>query len=188
MPNFILKVLDKSDADLFYQGEHLVFGSYEAWSVQNCEYELGSSDRYYIGFYVDGFNEFDIEKERKTPLNITDYSDFVGNFDHYDLAAWAGITTFKDSDLMTIAVLEKYRGFGLAKILVEKLIEKAYELNLRTIFLEVRQSNIGAIKLYEKNGFKKIGLRKNYYKQPTENAVIMECPINKIGVVGSEVV
>ena len=46
------------------------------------------------------------------------------------------------------------------------------EANCEFITLEVRESNLGAISLYEKAGFEKVGVRKNFYSHPTENAVL----------------
>ncbi len=200
MYSFVFKVLGEADVDSFYAGEHKVFGNFEAWSKTNCLSELTSSDRYYIGLYAVESTELKTESTSLIKSEIAEkYKQNYGysivdskfleeeNYDTCELVAWAGITTFNDSDLMTIAVLDSYRGMGLATYLLEELLEKARSLKLRTMFLEVRESNDGAIHIYEKLGFKKIGKRKNYYKSPLENAVIMECAINKIGVVGAEI-
>ena len=50
--------------------------------------------------------------------------------------------------------------------------------NLAFVSLEVRESNQNAINLYDKLGFKKEGLRKNFYRMPTENAIIMTRRLN----------
>ena len=64
------------------------------------------------------------------------------------------------------------RHIGIASKLLEKLIETSKENNATLLTLEVNEKNSNAIKLYEKYKFKKIGCRKNYYKQ-NENAIIM---------------
>ncbi|MDE6967617.1 MAG: ribosomal protein S18-alanine N-acetyltransferase [Clostridia bacterium] len=82
---------------------------------------------------------------------------------------YAGI--YPSGDITNIAVLPEVRGNGYGKKLVENLIEIARKNNIDTIFLEVRQSNRLAIKLYEKCGFKLISKRTKYYKDG-EDALI----------------
>ena len=72
-----------------------------------------------------------------------------------------------------IIVDEKYRNHGIATKLLNYVIENN---NISNINLEVRESNVIAINFYEKNGFKKAAIRKNYYKN--EDAILM---IKKIG-------
>lgn len=57
------------------------------------------------------------------------------------------------------------------KGIASKLIEQLDEFDVNNITLEVRESNISAINFYEKNGYKKIAIRKNYYKE--ENGILM---------------
>jgi len=76
--------------------------------------------------------------------------------------------------IMNIGVRKKYQKQGLGSFLLSKVIEKAIELECFTIYLDVRKSNFPAIKLYEKFKFEKIGLRKHYYQNPFEDAVVMK--------------
>ncbi len=82
-------------------------------------------------------------------------------------------TVFDEGYVNNIAVLPEYRRQGIASMLLEKLNEFTKEKKLSFISLEVRASNIGAINLYEKFGYKKEGERKNFYTNPQENAIIM---------------
>ena len=79
-------------------------------------------------------------------------------------------TVLQEADMMNIAVSESHRRRGIARMLVEELIRQldAYQLTL-----EVRASNAPAIALYEKLGFTQVGLRKNYYHKPKEDALIL---------------
>ena len=79
-------------------------------------------------------------------------------------------TVLQEADMMNIAVADSHRRRGIAKMLVEELIRQldAYQLTL-----EVRASNAPAIALYEKMGFGQVGLRKNYYRKPKEDALIL---------------
>lgn len=68
-----------------------------------------------------------------------------------------------------IAVSENFRGRGLGQALLLELEKREFVF----ITLEVRESNLPAISLYEKMGYEKIGLRKNFYEKPVENAILM---------------
>ncbi len=76
--------------------------------------------------------------------------------------------------IANIAVDKEYRGKGIAKILLEWIIEQAVKQNYKSITLDVRESNSAAIRLYDQYGFREIGRRKKYYRFPVENAIIME--------------
>ena len=77
-----------------------------------------------------------------------------------------------EAELHNIAVLPKHRGKGLSALLMDKIVSDIKETD--TVFLEVRASNVAAKGLYKKYGFTEIGVRRNYYKSPTEDAVIMQ--------------
>ena len=79
-------------------------------------------------------------------------------------------TVLQEADMMNIAVADTHRRRGIARLLVEELIRQldAYQLTL-----EVRAANAPAIALYEKLGFTQVGLRKNYYHKPKEDALIL---------------
>lgn len=72
-----------------------------------------------------------------------------------------------------IAVFPEYRRQGAAKQLIESACAAAEENGAESISLEVRPSNAAAVSLYESVGFEEVGLRKNFYRAPTEDALIM---------------
>ena len=74
-------------------------------------------------------------------------------------------------EILAIATIEEYRNKGIAQELLDKIKTK-------DIFLEVRESNQVAINFYKKNKFKEISIRKNYYSEPNENAIIMKLEVN----------
>lgn len=80
---------------------------------------------------------------------------------------------FDESHVMNIAVHPRHRGNGYGNALLEDMIKVSKEANVKSMTLEVRVSNEHAIKLYEKNGFKVEGLRKEYYRDTKEDAFIM---------------
>lgn len=75
--------------------------------------------------------------------------------------------------ISNVAVAPEQRRKGLAGALLEELMHRAAALSLAFVSLEVRAGNAPAIALYEKNGFKPVGRRKNYYSLPREDAIIM---------------
>lgn len=74
-------------------------------------------------------------------------------------------------EILAIATVEEYRNKGIAQELLDKIKTK-------DIFLEVRESNKKAINFYKKNNFKQISIRKGYYSDPTEDAIIMKMEVN----------
>lgn len=82
-----------------------------------------------------------------------------------------------EGDIMRVAVLPDFRRFGIGRA----LLTACFSLNkLDAVFLDVRENNVPAIRLYESFGFEKIGVRKNYYTNPTENAVMMKKTFSRI--------
>jgi ribosomal-protein-alanine N-acetyltransferase len=75
-------------------------------------------------------------------------------------------------ELENIVVAEEFRGKGAGTQLMEALLAHARQTKSESVFLEVRESNVAARKLYEKLGFEEIGRRKSYYTSPLEDAVL----------------
>lgn len=84
--------------------------------------------------------------------------------------AWG---VFGEADITNVCVRMDYRRQGIAEQLLRFLIEEGKKDNVAIFFLEVRESNAGAIALYEKLGFQNIGVRKNFYEKPVENGIVM---------------
>lgn len=78
-----------------------------------------------------------------------------------------------EGELMRIAVKPEYRGRGLSKKLMDRMIRSAYEHEAPELTLEVRAGNEAAIGLYQSYGFVSEAVRKGYYHNPTEDALIM---------------
>lgn len=75
--------------------------------------------------------------------------------------------------IMNIAVKPEFQGRGVGKALVRYMVDN-YKNVLKFITLEVRKSNIAAISLYKKLGFEHVGTRKGYYRNPTEDALLLK--------------
>ena len=90
------------------------------------------------------------------------------------VAGYIGSQTVMDeTDMMNVAVHPDFRRRGIAEALVTGLVEELKNNGSHCLTLEVRASNAPAIALYEKLGFSEIGRRKNYYRNPREDALIL---------------
>lgn len=97
----------------------------------------------------------------------------VGELDK-KIVAYAGAwVSFEQAEVMHVAVTPELRGQGVGTILFGELIKAVKERGAKSITLEVRPSNIAAIKLYENFGLRSVGRRKNYYRDNDEDALIM---------------
>lgn len=81
---------------------------------------------------------------------------------------------FDELRVMNVAVAPEMRRRGIARALVERAMAAGREGGAERALLEVRASNEGARRLYERLGFRQVALRRRYYTQPDEDAVLME--------------
>ena len=82
-------------------------------------------------------------------------------------------TVMGETDMMNVAVHPDHRRKGIAVSLIHALVQKLKECESHCLTLEVRASNAPAIALYEKLGFTEAGRRRNYYRNPKEDALIL---------------
>ena len=78
-----------------------------------------------------------------------------------------------EGELADLAVDPEYRGRGVGGFLVGRAVDRARARGVRSLFLEVRESNEGALSLYRSRGFHVISVRKGYYSKPREDALVM---------------
>lgn len=115
------------------------------WSVDTVKALLSSETAYCYGVYQDGR--------------------LVG----YACLEWV----LDEGSLTDIAVLPDYRRKGFADYLMSVVVGESTKMGLRFVTLEVREGNTPAINLYKKFGFEVVGKRSKYYKDPTEDAILM---------------
>lgn len=90
------------------------------------------------------------------------------------VVGYGGVWLIIDEGHVTnIAVDEKYRNMGIGSKIIEGLIQLCIDRNIASMTLEVRKSNEAAKALYKKFGFKEYGIRKGYYQDNNEDAIIM---------------
>jgi ribosomal-protein-alanine N-acetyltransferase len=82
-------------------------------------------------------------------------------------------TVLDQGELGNIAVSPAWRRRGVGTRLLRSVIERARERGVRELFLEVRVTNHGAQRLYQRHGFRMVGRRPGYYTEPVEDALVM---------------
>lgn len=87
---------------------------------------------------------------------------------------------FEEMSLMNLAVDLPWRKKGLGEALIWHAIGIGRRTGIERVILEVRISNVTAQNLYKKLGFQKVGCRRNYYNDPTEDALIFEHGTNRL--------
>jgi len=90
------------------------------------------------------------------------------------IIGFAGLWLMVDeAHVTTIALHPRYRGRGLGELMLSSLVQIAYNISARTVTLEVRVTNHVAQNLYRKYGFQEAGVRRRYYSDNNEDALIM---------------
>ena len=120
-------------------------------------------------FGRDAWSEKSVGSELNNPFSL-----WLVALEEGRVAGYVGSQTVcNETDMMNVAVTAGFRRRGIAERLVLALVEELKAMDSRSLTLEVRASNAPAIGLYEKLGFVQTGLRKNYYRNPKEDALIM---------------
>ena len=122
-----------------------------------------------VCFGTEAWSEKSVASELSNALSL-----WLVALDGDRVAGYVGSQTVMDeSDMMNVAVSPDYRRQGIGEKLVLALAQALKEKGSHCLTLEVRASNAPAIGLYEKLGFQQVGLRKNYYRNPKEDALIL---------------
>ena len=148
--NIIIRPMTKDDVDAVYIVE------------ENC--------------FVDPWSKESIRKELKN--NLAKY--LVAQLDN-KIVGYVGVWFVVDEGHITnVAVHSDYRGKKIGDKLVKEMVELCKENNIIAMTLEVRASNTVAQNLYRKYGFKMGGIRKEYYSDNKEDAIIMWNQLNEV--------
>lgn len=146
MSDIIIRKATEEDISKIAQLDILCFSS--PWSESAFEHEIKENS---LAFYI--------------VAEIESTGQIIG---------YAGLWIINDEGHITnVAVDPKYRRKKLGFSIVKVLTSEAEKAGAKSFTLEVRLSNLGAIEMYEKSGFIKIGVRKGYYTDNNEDALIM---------------
>ena len=146
MDNITIREMKKSDIEQIMKIESAIFGEFH-WRPESFSSEIENEFGYYF---------------------------IVTDENSQQLVGYCGFWLITDEGhITTLAVDPEYRKKGLGEIMIQKMIETGYEKKVKWFTLEVRASNIPAQNLYYKYGFKSLGLRKSYYQDNGEDALIM---------------
>ncbi|MDD2972685.1 MAG: ribosomal protein S18-alanine N-acetyltransferase [Lachnospiraceae bacterium] len=103
-----------------------------------------------------------------------EYAHFIVAADDGELIGSCGLRNILgEGEITNVVMRPEYRNMGIGLNMLCKLMKDGEKLGVRAYTLEVRESNMAAIHVYEKIGFRPEGMRKNFYEDPTEDAVIM---------------
>ena len=119
--------------------------------------------------FSDPWSENSVASELKNPLSLW----LIAEEDGVVCGYVGSQTVLGETDMMNIAVRPDCRRKGVASALITELICRLKGQGSHILRLEVRESNLPAIALYEALGFTRLGLRRNYYRNPKENALIL---------------
>ena len=82
-----------------------------------------------------------------------------------------------EAHILSISVTKKIQSKGVGSLLLQSMLDQCAAMNYKKIFLEVRTSNLQAINFYQKFGFSKDAIRDNYYRDNSEDALLMSLSI-----------
>jgi len=119
--------------------------------------------------FSDPWSEKSVASELSNPLAFWLVADDNGR-----VAGYIGSqTVMGETDMMNVAVHPDYRNHGIATGLIVGLVEELRKMGSHCLTLEVRASNENAIRVYRRLDFQEVGRRKNYYRNPKEDALIL---------------
>lgn len=183
-PSYFLRPLEPGDAPAVAGLEREIFTA-EAWSPELVAAEIASPWSIYMGAFA---------RRVATPDNtlhgmlgdtpsgdpapapsvaLDPAPDAMPGSASDKLIGYAGVKGDLDGDLMVVAVIPSRRGQGIGRTLVEQVLSAAHARGMECVFLEVRESNRVAQRLYATLGFEKMGVVRGYYQQPPEDAIRM---------------
>ena len=89
------------------------------------------------------------------------------------------ITVLDEAEILNLAVRKSNRGIGLGGNLLDAALEEAISRGAEQVFLEVRESNEPARKLYDSRGFTEVSRRRGYYRSPVEDALVLRLAVQR---------
>ncbi|MDY4743583.1 MAG: ribosomal protein S18-alanine N-acetyltransferase [Lachnospira sp.] len=146
--DYIIRPMEVSDTEQVEMIEKQIFSI--PWSQKSFEDACQSNDNIYLVCEMNG-----------------------------QIAGYCGLwTVLGEGNITNMAVSGGFRRLGIAETLMKEMEKRGMSKNVVTYFLEVRKSNEAAVNLYKKMGYVQIGVRKNFYEKPVEDALVMSKTID----------
>ena len=146
--DYIIRPMEVSDTEQVEMIEKQIFSI--PWSQKSFEDACQSNDNIYLVCEMNG-----------------------------QIAGYCGLwTVLGEGNITNMAVSGGFRRLGIAETLMKEMEKRGMSKNVVTYFLEVRKSNEAAVNLYKKMGYVQIGVRKNFYEKPMEDALVMSKTID----------
>ena len=111
-------------------------------------------------------------------LAATGVSGFIAERDGSTTGLILGREVLDEGEILNLAVAKGDRRQGEGAALSRQMMNSFAARGVQRVFLEVRESNLGAIAFYQRLGFRQVGRREGYYQQPAEAALILEHSAN----------
>ncbi|MEG4251131.1 ribosomal protein S18-alanine N-acetyltransferase [Microcoleus sp. Pol10D4] len=160
-----IKHLAAEDLNSAVELDRLCFGG--LWTLEGYGRELGSPNSDLLGLWASetevGESAQNLARTGAPPLQIPPTLIGLG-------CLWA---ILEEAHITILAIHPRFQGQGLGQALLWDLLNKAHYRQLERATLEVRESNLAAVSLYKKFGFKEAGRRKRYYEDTGEDALVM---------------
>lgn len=132
--------------------------------------DIGQISRLEQMFFLQDRNIEEVESQ----IDLKGAYYFVAETEEKIIGYLSAKAILDEADLWYIAVEPGYQHQGIGNQLLKKFMEVMKEDEINSITLEVRKSNQNAISLYKKHDFREISIRRSYYKNPVEDAVILQ--------------
>lgn len=163
---WILRPGQESDLDQIAAMEAAVFSN--PWSRKSCQEILGQKRYCVLVLAVPRGEKADRRGQgwEGSASRDTQGQEILGYV--------CGMSVLEEGELHRIAVMPAWRGKGYGQLLLQAFLETMKGRGVTAVYLEVRAGNGPAIRLYERNDFERIGIRKAYYQNPREDAQIMQ--------------
>ncbi|MEG5081039.1 ribosomal protein S18-alanine N-acetyltransferase [Microcoleus sp. AT8-B4] len=160
-----IKHLVAEDLNSAVELDRLCFGG--LWAIEGYRRELDSPNSDLLGLWTWETDDCESAQNRAgtetPPLQIPPTLIGIG-------CLWA---ILEEAHIIMLAIHPQFQGQGLGQALLLALLKSACERQLERATLEVRESNLAAVYLYKKFGFKEAGRRKRYYEDTGEDALVM---------------
>jgi len=127
--------------------------------------------------FADPWTDASLREALASPLCLGMGAEQRGRVVGYVMAREVG----GSGEILNLAVAPGERRGGIGRALLGAGLERLRELGAREVFLEVRESNQAARELYQREGFRPVGIRPKYYRRPVEDAVVLRLALEVSG-------